>query len=167
MKNKKFIMYSIIILLIIFIIIIGYIVINNRKNRSIYEFIPFEEISEEQLRKTNISLYFENKENKEIDKEIVQIDSKELLNKPEEKLLNLLLKGPQNNNLNKLIPNETKIISTKIEKGILYITFSNEFNEINNYTEIEKNKIINSVKMTLTQLSEINDVKIEINENIE
>ncbi len=167
MKNKKIIMYSIIILLIIFIIIIGYIVINNRKNKSIYEFIPFEEISEEQLRKTNISLYFENKENKEIDKEIVQIDSKELLNKPEEKLLNLLLKGPQNNNLNKLIPNETKIIKTRIEKGILYITFSNEFNEINNFTEVERKKTINSIKMTLTQLSEINDIKIEINENIE
>lgn len=167
MKNKKIIMYGIIILLIIFIIIIGYIVINNRKNKSIYEFIPFEEISEEQLRKTNISLYFENKENKEIDKEIVQIDSKELLNKPEEKLLNLLLKGPQNNNLNKLIPNETKIIKTRIEKGILYITFSNEFNEINNFTEVERKKTINSIKMTLTQLSEINDIKIEINENIE
>lgn len=167
MKNRKIIMYSIIILLIIFIIIIGYIVINNRKNKSIYEFIPFEEISEEQLRKTNISLYFENKENKEIDKEIVQIDSKELLNKPEEKLLNLLLKGPQNNNLNKLIPNETKIIKTRIEKGILYITFSNEFNEINNFTEVERKKTINSIKMTLTQLSEINDIKIEINENIE
>ena len=167
MKNKKIIMYSIIILLIIFIIIIGYIVINNRKNKSIYEFIPFEEISEEQLRKTNISLYFENKENKEIDKEIVQIDSKELLNKPEEKLLNLVLKGPQNNNLNKLIPNETKIIKTRIEKGILYITFSNEFNEINNFTEVERKKTINSIKMTLTQLSEINDIKIEINENIE
>ena len=69
MKNKKII----IIFLILFIILIigGYFLINylkkvNVKDQTIVEeYTPEEEISEDQLRQTIVSLYFPNKETKE------------------------------------------------------------------------------------------------------
>jgi len=86
MKRKKLSMFIVIIFFIIFVITIGILVVNNKKRNSefeIQEYIPQEEISYEQLRKTNIFLYYLNKKTGELDSEIRQIDSRELLEKPE------------------------------------------------------------------------------------
>ena len=165
MSNKKIIMYLIIIFLILFISIIGILITrNNKKNNSIEEYTPLEEITEEQLRKTNITLYFYDPINENLATEIRQIDSKELLENPEKILIEALINGPQNNNnLIKLFPENIKLLDSKIEKGILYLNFSDNIFDDDNLSE-EKNILLKeSIIKTLSQLNEINEIKILIN----
>lgn len=165
-ETKKFIMYICIILLILFILLIGIKIIKNKKiknDKIINEYIPVEEITEEQLRQTNINLYFYNSNTEEIVAEIRKIDAKYLLEKPGNKLIQLLIDGPEDGSLSRLIPEGTKLIETKIDKGILLINFSAEFiNNENLSLEYEK-KIIESILKTVLQLNEINGIKILIN----
>lgn len=166
MKSKKIIMYIIIIFLILFVLGIGILVINNNKkekNDYIEEYTPEQEISDEQLRQTNINLYFKDSEKEELVAEIRKIDSKELLENPSKKLIEFLIEGPQNNNLSKIIPDNTKLISAEIVKGVLYIDFSEEFiKEENMGLDREKN-IIDSILKTVIQLNEVKGIKILIN----
>ena len=168
MKYKKMIMFISIIVIIGCIIYIGYYLINNSiNNKKIKEFIPPEEISQEQLRKTNILLYFSDKNTGELTPEIRQIDSKELLESPEELIMELLLKGPNDKeNYDQLIPQGVQLLGTEIKEGILYINFSDEFSEINNNDDNKKQIIINSIIKTVSQLNEINKIIIQINGNI-
>ena len=114
------------------------------------DYIPQEEISDENNQQTKIILYFKN-ENDELENEIRVINANILLKEPEKQLINYLIKGPQNNNLQKLIP----------EKNCAIINFSNEI--LNYKDENEKLKIINSIVNTLTNLKEINSIKILVN----
>jgi len=160
MKNKKIIMYSAIILLILFVVGIGFLMINNNKNNNIIqEFTPAQEITDEQLRKTNIMLYFYDSTNQKLVAEIRQIDSKELLENPEKKLIEYLIEGPKEGELLKLIPEGTELINLELNNDILFINFSEEFNLNEN---IEKNIIIESILKTVTQLNEVNEIKILI-----
>ena len=168
MKIKKFTMFIIIIFLLVFILWIGLILIKNHKNSTnniIKEYTPEQEISEEQLRTTNIVLYFYDEEAKDLGTEIRQIDSKKLLNHPEKQLIEYLIAGPENNNLKKLIPENTKIINIKLIKDNLCINFSKEFNTDLNKENIELIK--KSILKTVSQLNEINSIKVLIeNEEI-
>ena len=88
-----------IILIIILIIVIGIIVwnyIKSNKEQEVVEYLPEEEISEEQLRQTIVSLYFSNKDTKELMPEGRLIDVKLLLNEPYTTLMQLLIDGPKN-----------------------------------------------------------------------
>lgn len=165
MKNKKIIMYSGIIILILFIVGIGILVINNHKkeeNIIIEEYTPQEEITDEQLRQTNVTLYFYDDSIKDLATEIIKIDSKKLLEKPEKQLIEFLIEGPKDENLTKLIPENTKLLNTEIKKDILYIDFSEEFIDVDAGMEQEK-LIIDSILKTVSQLTEINGIKILIN----
>lgn len=165
MRKRKMLMYVIIILIILFILWIGFLLINNRKkqkNENISEYIPEEEITDEQLRSTNIALYFYNNKEKKIIPELRQIDSKELLENPEKKLIEYLISGPIDNNLEKLIPEGTQIIKVEKKKEILIIDFSKEFIENQNIGEEEGKYIITSILNTVTQLNEFNGIKILI-----
>lgn len=165
MKNKKIIMYSGIIILILFIVGIGILVINNHKkeeNIIIEEYTPQEEITDEQLRQTNVTLYFYDDSINDLATEIIKIDSKKLLEKPEKQLIEFLIEGPKDENLTKLIPENTKLLNTEIKKDILYIDFSEEFIDIDAGMEQEK-LIIDSILKTVSQLTEINGIKILIN----
>lgn len=154
--NKKLFMYLIIILLIIIFLFVGWFAIKNHKNnKKINEYIPEEEISTKQLRMTNISLFFFNEENGEIGEEIRQIDSKELLNNPEEKLINYLIEGPKNEKLKKIIPENIKLINIEKNNGILLIEFSENISNLENYEKIKK-----AIIQTVSQLNEINNIKI-------
>lgn len=154
--NKKLFMYLIIILLIIIFLFVGWFAIKNHKNnKKINEYIPEEEISTKQLRMTNISLFFLNEENGEIGEEIRQIDSKELLNNPEEKLINYLIEGPKNEKLKKIIPENIKLITIEKNNGILLIEFSENISNLENYEKIKK-----AIIQTVSQLNEINNIKI-------
>lgn len=160
MKNKKIIMYISIILLIIIISIVGYL-LSYKNNEEIFsDYTPAQEITDEQLRKTNIVLYFYDEINDKIIEEIKQIDAKILLENPEKKLIEYLISGPQNNNINNLIPENTQIINIEIKKGILYINFSKEFIGINNLENKIKEKINETILKTVVQLNEINQIKI-------
>lgn len=165
MSNKKIVMYVSIITLIIFILGIGWIILRDKNNvnmEMVNEYIPEQEISEEQLRKTNITLYFEEVSTGNLVTEIRQIDSKELLDNAEKKLIEFLIEGPNNKELNKIIPENTKILETKIEKGILLINFSEDFIKDQNLGEEKERLLLDSIIKTVSQLNEINGIKILI-----
>ena len=63
------------------------------------DYIPQEEISDEQSRQTKVLLYFENIENGQLEIETKIIDANLLIENPEKKLIEYLIKGPQNDKL--------------------------------------------------------------------
>ena len=164
MKNKKIIMYIGIILIVLILLFVGYLIINNIKNNeeNIYEYTPEEEITGEQLRKTIITLYFLDPNTYKLSPEARQIDAKELLDNPYELLINLLIEGPKNENLLKLIPENTKLNSAQIKNNILYIDFSEDFIKEQNLGKEQEELILKSIVNTVTELTEINKVAILI-----
>lgn len=172
MKNKKI---GIIFFLILVIILIGgYLGIKYVKNKqevktTVEEYIPQEEIAEEQVRQTIVSLYFPNKETNEINPEARLIDIKEIINNAQEKLIQLLIEGPKNDKNKKIIPEGTKLNKTYLEGDCIVLDFSSEFLNYAKEDEKEKTNLINCIVNTLTELTEVNQVKILIdgNENTE
>ncbi|MGN1298597.1 MAG: GerMN domain-containing protein [Candidatus Scatovivens sp.] len=151
----------IIIICVIAVLIVGIVFYFNR-NGNVEEYIPEEEISEEDSKMTTIILYFQNKETKELETEIRNISSKDLLLEPYKNILQLLMEGPQNENLEKTIPEGVILNSVSIENYCLKIDFSRQF--IENCSEDEKirKNIIESINNTLTQLNEVSSIKILI-----
>lgn len=167
LKTNKKVIILILILLIIIGLIIFFATKNIKKemtdNTVITEYIPQEEISSEQLRQTLITLYFKNKETGILMPEARMVDSKILLNNPYNELINMLIEGPKNDSLQKLIPEGSDIHNIEIIQGIVYIDFSEEFIKVGNMGAEEESKIIYSVVNTLTELTEVSGVKILIN----
>lgn len=158
MNNKTL---KIIIFIAIIAVIIGILLIVKNKTRTkTVQYEPQEEISGEQERKTIISLYFVNKKSKEITPEARMIDVKDLINEPYKVLINLLIEGPKNENLEKTIPEGTKLIGAILEGDTLKLNFSREF--LNKEGKEEEEKTIESIVNTLTELTEVNSIKILI-----
>lgn len=159
MINKKIIILTFFTILIIIATFL--IIDNNNENNESLEYVPQEELSAKQERNTIISLYFKNKETKELMPEARIIDAKNLLNNPYLTITELLIKGPQNEKLEKTIPEGTKINSIVLNGNVLYIDFSKEF--LNNISGIEEeSKIIYSIVNSLTELNEVSYVRILI-----
>ena len=162
MKRKKLIaIITLILIIILSIFIFKNVSIEKNKQDEYQDYTPQEEISEEQLRQTKVTLYFENIETGELDTEIKIIDANLLINNPEKELINLLIKGPQSSSLRKIIPEGTIVHDVKIDKSCAIINVSTEF--LNYENDEKKLKIINSIVNTLTNLKEINSVKFLIN----
>lgn len=165
MKNKKILV--IFVCLFILVLIGGYFAINYVKSRKqetiIEEYVPEEEITEEQLRQTIVSLYFLDKQTNELVPEARLIDIKDMMSNPYEKLVNLLIEGPKNEKTTKLIPDNTKLLQNYLEGDCLVLDFSNEFLNYDAENDNTKDNLIKSIVNTLTELSEINQVKILIN----
>ena len=153
MKNKRIIA----VIVLILIIVLGFIIYKNvsikNQEDEYQDYIPEEEISDEQMRQTKIILYFVNNETGELETEIKVVDANTLIKNPEKQIMELLIKGPQSSNLKKLIPDGTILHDIKIENSCAIINVSNEF--LNYQNEEEKLKIINSIVNTLTNLKEI------------
>lgn len=167
MRGKR-----LIIVLVILLIIGGVIFFctRNRQKEVVQgEIIPQEEISEEQERKTMISLYFSDKETGELAKETRMIDVKLLASNPYKVLLELLIEGPKTESLQKTIPDGTEINSVEIIGNIVYVDFSKKF--ISNHEGGLENEVktIYSIVDTLTELNEVTFVRILIDgeENLE
>ena len=167
MKNKKIII--IFSVLLIAILIGGFFAIkyvrNKQKEISVQEYTPQEEIAEEQVRQTIVSLYFISKETNEISPEARFIDIKEIITNPYDKLVNLLIEGPKNEKLKGIIPNDTKILKIYLNGDCIVLDLSKEFLNYSKENEKDKENIINSIVNTLTELTEINHVKILIEGN--
>ena len=162
MKRKKIIAIIILILIIVLVLFVyKNVSIEKKKEDEYQDYIPQEEISEEQTRQTKVTLYFENIDTGELETEIKILDANTLINNPEKELVNLLIKGPQSSNLKKLIPEGTGLHDVKVDKSCAIVNVSNEF--LNFENEKSKLKIINSIVNTLTNLKEINSVKFLIN----
>ena len=118
------------ILLIVFIIGLVYmIIINtvfNKNEEMINEYIPEVEISDSELRKTLVTLYFLD-DSGNIKSEARLIDSKELLRNPYIALVGMLLEGPKSAELKESIPEGTKIIDARLNKKCVTINLSKEF----------------------------------------
>lgn len=172
MKNKKIVMYIFIIIVILIILCIGYFAYkkaNNKKENNYKEYIPQKEITDEQLRQTIITLYFMDIETGKITPEARKIDVKELIKEPYNKLIELLIEGPKNDKMIKLIPEGTKLNKIEIKNDCIYIDFSNEFIKEQKLGKEQEELIIKSVVNTITELKEINSVVILIDgkENME
>lgn len=172
MKGKK--IGIIFLILLIIILVGGYFGIQQAKKKqeettTVEEYTPQEEITEEQERQTIVSLYFPTKETNELNPEARLIDIKEIINNPYEKLVHLLIEGPKNDKNKKIIPDGTKLNKTYLEGDCVVLDFSAEFLNYAKENEKEKTNLINCIVNTLTELTEINKVKILIdgNENTE
>ena len=155
----------IIILLCILTVILAVFFIRKTKNeKSNYEEIePEQEILEKQERQTIVSLYFINKNTRSLEPEARLIDVKDLVENPYGELINLLLGESKNDNLESAIPSGTILLGAEMSGNTLVINFSEEF--INNHKggKEEEEKTIESLVNTLTELTEVNEIKILIN----
>ena len=136
----------------------------NSKNQTtgkIKEYTPAEEISEAQLRETKVLLYFLDKTSNNLKSEGKLIDSALLLQNPYKELINLLIEGPSNDTLLKVFPDNTQVLDAYIKNGCVSIDFSEEILNVEN--EEQQYNIINSILNTLTQLNEVNSIKILVN----
>ena len=161
--NKKTLI--IIIILIIAIAITVFLLWKNKdKNAENNVIQPQEETTDEQMRTALVTLYYINKETKELTPEGKMIDVKKLLTDPYETLINLLIEQPKNEKLQSAIPNGTKVLGAELKGDVVYLDLSNEFIENNN---VEEKTIINAIKKRdIKKLNYFLDHKEELNENI-
>lgn len=166
MKSKKIIIIFSSLLIIILLggyFAIKYINKNKEKSDISDEYIPQEEISEDQLRQTIVSLYFMNKETKQLVPEARLVDIKEIINDPCGKLVQLLIEGPKSDKNERIIPQNIRLNKCYMDDDCVILDFTEEILNINKTDE--KDNLINSLVNTLTQLTEVNSVKIIINGN--
>lgn len=161
--NKKVFIIVAIILIVCIIGLGAYLLIcnNNKPQENVIQ--PEEEISDEQMRQTIVTLYFQNKETKELMPEGRMIDSKELLSDPYTTLMKLLIEGPKNEKLQSVIPEKTSVVKTELKGDMVYVDLSKEFIDNHSGGEEAENMTVYSIVNTLTELNEVNSVKILIN----
>ena len=155
-----------IILIIVFIIIgiLAYFLINNisiTKNNEYIDYTPQEEISENQTRQTSINLYFLNPETNTLKYEGRAVNTNELLKNPYKLIVEKLIEGPTDKTLQKVFPENTHLIDANLNNNCVTLNFSEEF--MNFKDETQKYNIINSILDSLTQLTEVDSIKILIN----
>lgn len=162
---KKYIKWivGVIIILVFGLIAWLYFMNSGSTENDIVEYIPAEEITEEQARNTIISVYYRNKETGELMPEARLIDVKLLANNPYEEILKILMEGPKSDKLERVIPEGTVVLGTELKKDVLYINLSNEFIDNQKEGTEEEAKTVYSIVNTLTELNEVNAVRILIN----
>jgi spore germination protein GerM len=159
LNNKKIILMF--LLICVCVAVSGYFIIDYLKDKqvseTIDEYTPQEEITDEQMRETIVSLYFYNNETGELEKESRLIDAVELIEEPYAKLVQMLIDGPQNKKLQSLMPEGVVLNSANFRETTVIVDMSSEFL---NYTEDDdlKYKMINSIVNTLTELTEVETV---------
>lgn len=165
--NKKKI-FTILFLIIIIGVIIYSIIqhkqkVNNTNEDNYLDYTPQEEISDEQLRETTITLYYLNPETNELKSEGKLIDANELLTNPYKVIVQKLIEGPKDESLQSVFPENTRLIDASITNNCVLLNFSEEL--LNYKDDTQKYNIINSILNSLTQLNEVNSIKILINNN--
>ena len=166
MKNKK-LLYSI-ILLVIILLILGILFFFKPDNSSntlnqLAEYTPAQEFSDDEIRKTIISLYFKNIETNSLIAEAKAIDVKELYQDPYTYLINMLISGPESEKLESTIPKGTKVNSCTLKGNTVYVDLSKEFIDNTPSGIIEESMAVYSIVNTLTELNEVTGIKILIN----
>ena len=160
MKKRYFLIF--IIAILVFIII--YYIANHisiTKNNNYMDYTPEQEISDSQSKETTITLYFLNPDNNELKSEGRTIPTSELLKNPYKTIIENLIKGPSSPSLKSVFPENTHIIDAKLSNDCVILNFSEEL--LNFKDDIQKYNIVNSLLNSLTQLNEVNTIKILIN----
>lgn len=158
--KKKFL-----IILIILLIIIGialFIFFNGEETKTITEYEPGQEITDDQMRKTIISLYYKNKKTGLLVPEGRLVDVKILLENPYKTIFEMLMGNSKNDELKSVIPEKTKINKIELKNGILFLDLSKEFIENHPNGENEEKATIKAITNSLCELTEVNGVKILI-----
>ncbi len=158
---KKNLIFKVILIIAVIVILAVIVVLNfstevveNVENETVIE--PEQEISEEQMRQTDITLYFEDKESHQLVKEERKVDAKELIDNPYLYVINLLINGPKDEKLQNSIPEGTKVNKIELKNDCAYVDLSKEFLNSSGMNPIY------SIVNTLTELKEVNSVKILI-----
>lgn len=157
---KKNIVVTAIILVIVGAIGGGIWYFLQPKEEPIQEYTPQEEITEEQIRQSMVTLYFYHTEDKELAQQSKLIDVKNLLENPYKELMILLMEKPSNEKLESVIPEGTLLNKAELSGNTVIVDFSKEF--IENHDKEKEPYIIQAIVKTLTQLTEVNSVKITI-----
>ena len=117
------------------------------------------EISDEKVYRKIFKLYFRKKNKLLAEERKIDIG----LNQPEEKyILEKIILGPENNNLESVVPKETKIYDIKTDKDICYISLSDDFLNINKLDLDDQKFAVYGIVNSLTELENINKVQFLI-----
>ena len=125
------------------------------KDDIVYDTTP--EVKQQQF----ISLYFADESASELVEETrkITINEKE---KIEMQVLKELLKGPENKDLNRTIPAETKILSVETKEQVCFVNLSQEFISRHTGGTMSEQLTIYSIVNTLTSLEGIEKVQFLI-----
>ena len=166
-KIKKILIISVVIVVCISLVVWLCMNIDVKKvgeGQELSELIPEEEISDEQLRETTISVFYVGKNNK-IKEEIKKVDAKVLVKNPYLVTMELLLKKPESEGLKTCIPEGVKINNINKSGDCVVIDLSKEFiDSMEDNVEIQ-GLSIGQIVYTMTQYTEINAVRILIDGN--
>lgn len=89
-------------------------------------------------------------------------EKREFARQPDaEGLIQELLKGPREGALKRIIPEGTRLLGLRVEKGVAFVDFSQDITAANYGAETES-VLVNSIVLTLTQLEEIEAVQIMV-----
>ncbi len=150
------------IVILLFCLVIAVAIFKNsnkdQNDNKIEEYVPQEEISEEQNRTTLLTLYFVDPKTKKIIPEARKIDVKEFTDSPYDKIMNFLIEGSQSKEIGKSVPDGTKINSISLQKENLVIDLSKEFIKGYEVGSKEHMQVIYSVVNTFLELKEITSV---------
>jgi len=168
MAKKKWIY---IVLVLIFCIIVGIVIFKNidivdTKNENeviMNDYIPEEEISDEQNRLTIVTLYFVNPASGELIPEARKLDAKELLENPYEKVINFLIDGSENEQIGKTIPDGTTLNSVSLNGEELTIDLNENFIKDKDVKSVEFSNIVYSIVNTCLEFNDISSVRFLVN----
>ena len=90
------------------------------------------------------------------------VDAKELISNPYLTLVNLLIQGPSDANLQSAIPQGTQVLNVSLSGDTIVVDLSNEFVENHAGGAESESATIYSIVNTLTELTEVNAVKFLI-----
>lgn len=161
---KKLVCF-VIILLFVFVIIFAVLKNANQieVETTMSEFVPEEEITNEQNRMTLVTLYFWDAQNNKMIPEARNVDVKEIMNDPFKKILDLLIEGSENSLIGKTIPEGTVVNSVYLDGDNLIIDFNDSFIAGYKIGSEEHLEIIYSVVDTFLELKEVSSVSFLIN----
>lgn len=157
-KKKVIIIGIILVVIVALVLFVMQFIEINPENQISEEYTPQQEISEEDLRNTIVTLYFQEKESGTLVQEGRLIDVKLLLQNPYETMIQMLILGPEASSYQKLIPEGTMLNKVELKADVLEIEFTKDF--LNFTDDIHKRKTFDSIKNTVTSLSEVNNIKI-------
>ncbi|MBR2588556.1 MAG: GerMN domain-containing protein [Bacilli bacterium] len=126
------------------------------------EIVPEVEIQDEQLRNTIVSLYFINEDTGDLAVETRLIDVKRLLTNPYEELINMWLSGSNNGKLKNYCTENVKLNGVKLVGGCAVVDLSENFIQEYSGDKDSEVKVIYCIVNTLTELTEVDSVKILI-----
>lgn len=162
MKKKN--LFPIILLLVIIVVaIVSILTTSIEKVPQNNDYTPEEEISDKSLKETTINLYFVDSNTQNLKSEARLVNANELLENPYKTIVQYLIEGPKSDTLQNVFPENTKILNATIKGACVTLNFSNEL--LNYSDETQKYNIINCILNSLSQLTEVNSFKIQINGN--